>query len=54
MEPALKEQIDAGIVYGNIVIQFRYFFIFGNFAEKEKAGFPKSLPTAVCWNDNVR
>ena len=53
MESALQEQVDTGIVNGNIVIQFRYFFVFGVFAKQLKAGLAKTLSLALGGDNNI-
>ena len=50
---ALQKQMNTGIVYGNIVIQFRYFFVFGVFAKQLKAGLAKTLSPALGGHNNI-
>ena len=45
--------MNTGIVYGNIVIQFRYFFVFGVFAKQLKAGLAKTLSPALGGDNNI-
>ena len=45
--------MNTGIVYGNIVIQFRYFFVFGVFAKQLKAGLAKTLSPTLGGDNNI-
>ena len=53
LKSALQKQMNTGIVYGNIVIQFRYFFVFGVFAKHLKTGLAKALSPALGGNNNI-
>ena len=53
LKSTLQKQMNTGIVYGNIVIQFRYFFVFGVFAKQLKAGLAKTLSPALGGDNNI-